>query len=125
MCRKYSERYNHGHEFLIGKIDPCFILQLPQSIVIRFAGPEHFDSLRMNYEWETQDPEVISWNPVIRALDNKVELIWSTSFCGYVLSGVRGHPVPFGSKKMNSKIWKSLTVYVSCGRLNLSTSEAG
>jgi len=93
-----------------------------QSIIIGFACPEPFDALptpfdrglrRINSAWETQDLDVLYWNPVIEGPDSKAELVWATIECTYVLPDVRVPSIPFWSKKMNSKIWKSLTVYVS------------
>jgi len=71
---------------------------LPQSIVIGFAGPEPFDSLRMNSARETQDPDVLYWNPIIEGPDSKAELVWATIECAYVLPDVRVYPIPFGGK---------------------------
>jgi len=48
-------------------------------------------------------------------LESQAELVRATSYCKYVISDVRGHHVSFWARKMNSKIWKSLTVYVSSG----------
>jgi hypothetical protein len=40
------------------------------------------------------------------------EFVWATIECTYVLPDVRTPSITFGSKKMNSKISESLTVYV-------------
>lgn len=65
---KYSGRYDHGPEIMIGKNDPGFILQnpsrasLPDSVVpgTKWKGtcPEPFDALRINSAWENQDTDV-------------------------------------------------------------------
>ncbi len=47
------------------------------------------------------------WNPVIEGSDSKVELVWATIECACVLSDVRGHPIPFRARQMNSKICKA------------------
>ena len=106
-ARKYSERYDHGPEILIGKIDPGFIIQnlsrasLSDSVVPgtkwRGACPEPFDALKITSTWETQDPDVLCRNPVIEGADTKSELVWATIECTYVLPDVKVHPIPFGA----------------------------
>ncbi len=65
--------------------------------------------------WETQYPDVLYWNPAIEDPDSKDELLWSTIECTYFLPDVKVPSIPFESKKLNSKISESLTVYVSSG----------
>jgi hypothetical protein len=117
-ARKYHERYDHGPEIPIGKIDPCFILQNPSRASLS-------DSHVQSETWETQDPDVLYWNPVIEGPDRKAKLVWATIECTYALPDVRVHPIPFWSRKTNFKISESLKVYVSSGGLNLSASETG
>jgi len=52
-ARKYSERYNHGPEILIGKIDPVFIQQNPSRASLS-------DSHVQSEAWETHDPGILS-----------------------------------------------------------------
>jgi hypothetical protein len=105
-------------KILIGKIDPGFIIQ-------NLSRASLSDSHVQSEAWETQYPDVLYWNPAIEGPDSKAELVWATIEYTYVLPDVRVPSIPFGSKKKNSKIRKSLTVYVSCGRLNLSVLETG
>jgi len=67
-AKKYSERYDHGPEILIRKIDPGFIQQNPSRASLS-------DSHVQSEAWETQDPEVLYWNPVIEGPDSKAELV--------------------------------------------------
>jgi len=66
---------------------------------------------RFNYEvqlWiRTKDPDVLCWDPIIGSLESQAEFVRATSECEYVLPDVRVHPIPFWSKKMNSKIGKA------------------
>ncbi len=53
-ARKYSERYDHGPEILIGKIDPGFIQQNPSRASLS-------DSHVQSEAWETEDLQVTPW----------------------------------------------------------------
>jgi hypothetical protein len=128
-ARKYSERFDHAPEIPIEQIDPRFILQNPSraslsgSVVpgTKWSGGSSVQS----EAWGIQDPEVLYWNPIIGGLESQAELIRVASVCTYILPDVRGPSTPFGAKKMNSMIWKSLTVYVSSGGLKFGDQEPG
>jgi hypothetical protein len=62
---------------------------------------------------QTKDPEFSGSNPKKGVLESRAELVRATIECNYILPDVRVPSIPFGSKKMNSKISESLTVYVS------------
>ncbi len=85
--------------------------------------------LGFNYEvqlWiRTKDPEISGSNSVIGGLESQAELIGATSYCEFIHPNVRAHPIPFWSRKMNSKIWESLTVYVSSGGPKFRAQEPG
>ncbi len=87
-ARKYSERYDHGHETLIGKIDPGFILQNPSRASIS-------DSHIQSEAWKTKDPEIISPNTVIRELEYRCRTDWTTSYCEFIHPNVRVYPILF------------------------------
>jgi hypothetical protein len=54
--------------------------------------------IRVTYRIRTKDPEVLCWNPVIGVLESQSELIRAAGECEYILSDIRGHRFPFGSK---------------------------
>ncbi len=81
-ARKYSERFDHGNKFLIGKIDPCFILQPP---------PEHRYQIRQSRALRFSQNgtprgklrvlEVLCGIPFIGVLESKTDFVWATSEC--------------------------------------------
>ncbi len=83
----------------------------------RMTFTYHVDIIEEITLIRTKDPEISGSNPENEVLENQAELVSATSYCEFIHPNVRVHPIPFGSKKMNSMIWKSLTVYVSSGGL--------
>ena len=73
----------------------------------------------------TKDPEISGSNPEKGGLENQAELVKAPIECTCVLPDARVLSILFWAKKMNSKIWKSLTVYVSSGGPKFRDQEPG